>query len=266
VKELLDRFAEFAPPPQTRATTTRPVEPDEEKLTGFVFKIQANLDPAHRDRMAFLRITSGHYERGMKLRHVRSGRDMAINNATTFLARERAVTEEAWPGDIIGLHNHGAIRIGDTFSEGEALQFTGIPMFAPELFRRAYLLDPLKSKSLVKGLHELSEEGAAQLYRPLEGNDYILGALGSLQFDVIKSRLEDEYNVRARFEQVPLGAARWVTSDDPAALEKFIEQNKARLFRDIAGNLTFIVQSEWAVNYAAEQNPKLQFHKHMEIR
>jgi peptide chain release factor 3 len=265
VKELLDRFVELAPPPQPRPTTTRVVEPTEEKFTGFVFKIQANLDPAHRDRMAFVRITSGRYERGMKLRHVRTGRDVAVNNATTFLARERTVTEEAWPGDIIGLHNHGSIRIGDAFTEGEALQFTGIPSFAPELFRRAILLDPLKSKTLVKGLQELSEEGAAQLYRPLDGNDYVLGALGSLQFDVIRSRLENEYNVRAKFEGSSLGAARWITADDPAELERFVEQNRARCYRDITGKITFIVQSDWAVNYAAQQYPKIQFHKTMEL-
>ncbi|MEZ4472714.1 MAG: peptide chain release factor 3 [bacterium] len=264
VQELLDAFVEIAPPPQERATLQRTVQPDEEAFTGFVFKIQANLDKAHHDRMAFVRITSGRYERRMKLRHVRKGKDFAVNNATMFLARDRVIAEEAFPGDIIGLHNHGGLRVGDTLTEGEELKFSGIPAFAPELFRRARLLDPLKSKALLKGLEQLGEEGAAQFFRPLEGSDYILGALGSLQFDVIQSRLETEYGVRAAFEGVPLGAARWITG--PASeLNTFIEQNRRRIYHDIHGNPTFIAQSEWAVNYAADQNPKLGFHKTMEI-
>lgn len=265
VKELLDTFVEIAPCPQARATTSRVVHPGEEKLTGFVFKIQANLDRAHHDRMAFVRITSGRYERRMKVRHVRLNREMAINNATVFLAQDRVVTEEAWAGDIIGVHNHGGLKVGDTITEGEALKFTGIPSFAPELFRRARLLDPMKSKSLVKGLEQLSEEGAAQLYRPLEGSDYILGALGSLQFDVIASRLETEYNVRALFESVPLGAARWVISSDEEAFEKFKRENRHRLFTDIAGHLAYLAQSQWAIDYAQEQHPKLRFVSTMEI-
>jgi len=265
VKELLDQFVDHAPSPQPRATLQRTVEPDEAKFTGFCFKIQANLDRAHHDRMAFLRITSGEYNRGMKLKHVRTGKNIAVNNATTFLARDRVVTQKAYPGDIIGLHNHGGIRIGDTFTEGEELKFTGIPAFAPELFRRAQLLDPLKAKSLVKGLQELSEEGAAQFFRPLEGSDYIIGALGSLQFDVIASRLETEYRVRARFETVPLAGACWVMSDDDTELERFVSENRRRIYRDIAGNYTFIAQSAWAVGYAEEQYPKVQFLKTMEI-
>jgi peptide chain release factor 3 len=265
VKELLDCFARFAPPPQPRATTTRYIEPNETQFTGFVFKIQANLDPSHRDRMAFIRITSGRYERGMKMRHVRSGRDMAVNNATTFLARERTLAEEAWPGDIIGVHNHGAIRIGDTFTQGEVLKFTGIPSFAPELFRRARLLDPLKSKSLVKGLEQLAEEGAAQLYRPMDGQDYLIGALGALQFDVIQSRLETEYNVRARFEETSFQAARWLRCSDEEALKKFVQQNRDRIYRDLGDHLTFVANTEWAMNYAAQQNPKVEFLKTMEI-
>ncbi|MCB9521912.1 MAG: peptide chain release factor 3 [Myxococcales bacterium] len=264
VRELLDQFIDIAPPPQARATTTRTVQPDEEGFTGFVFKIQANLDPKHHDRMAFVRITSGKYERKMKMQHVRKGKEMAVNNATTFLARDRVVAEEAYPGDIIGLHNHGGLKIGDTLTTGEDLKFTGIPAFAPELFRRVRLLDPLKSKALVKGLEQLSEEGAAQFFRPLEGSDYILGALGVLQFDVIASRLENEYKVRAAFESVPLQAARWVTGPG-AELEKLKTEQKRRLYTDVADNLAYIAQSEWAVNYAAEQYPKLSFHKTMEI-
>lgn len=265
VRELLNAFVEIAPAPQPRATLTREVSPDEGKFTGFVFKIQANLDKAHHDRMAFVRITSGRYLRRMKLRHVRLGRDFAVNNATTFLARDRVVTEEAYAGDIIGLHTHSGLKVGDTLTEGEALKFTGIPAFAPELFRRARLLDPMKSKALVKGLEQLSEEGAAQFFRPLDGADYILGALGDLQFDVIQSRLEGEYKVRAVFEAVSLGAARWISSDDEAALDKFCQENRHRIYRDVAGNLTYLVQSQWALDYAAEQNPKIQFMSTMEI-
>ena len=264
VQELLDAFVEVAPAPRSRPTLTREVVPEEPKFTGFVFKIQANLDKAHHDRMAFVRITSGRYERRMKLLHVRKGKEIAINNATTFLARDRVIAEEAWPGDIIGVHNHGGLRVGDTLTEGEVLKFTGIPAFAPELFRRARLLDPLKSKALLKGLEQLGEEGAAQFFRPLEGSDLVLGALGSLQFDVIQSRLETEYGVRAAFEAVPLGAARWLSGPEEE-LEKFVDQNRRRVFKDIHGNLAFIAQSEWAVNYAADQNRKLTFHKTMEI-
>ena len=265
VQELLDCFVDAAPTPRARQTQTRVVQPSESKFTGFVFKIQANLDPSHRDRMAFVRITSGRYRRGMKLRHVRTGKDMAINNATTFLARTRTVTEEAFAGDIIGIHSHGTIRIGDTFTEGETLQFTGIPSFAPELFRRVQLRDPLKSKALVKGLTQLSEEGAAQFFRPLEGSDYIVGALGVLQFDVIRSRLESEYNVRAIFETVPLQGARWLTGSDDA-IDKFIAENKRRIYRDVAGNPIFIAQSRFAVGYAVEQYPDVTFRQTVEIQ
>lgn len=264
VKELLDHFVEFAPPPQGRGTTTRDVAPDEEAFTGFVFKIQANLDKRHHDRMAFVRVTSGKYHRGMKLEHVRLGKTKVVNNATTFLARDRVIADEAFPGDIIGLHNHGGIRVGDTFTEGEGLKFTGIPAFAPELFRRALLLDPLKAKALMKGLHELSEEGAAQLFRPLEGSDYVLGALGVLQFEVIASRLENEYGVRARFELLTLSAARWV--DGPAeVVGRFVRENKRRCYHDLAENLTFIAQSEFNVNYAAQQYPELTFSSTVEV-
>jgi peptide chain release factor 3 len=264
VQELLDAFVEVAPSPRARATLTREVVPQEPAFTGFVFKIQANLDKQHHDRMAFVRIVSGRYERRMKMLHIRKGKEIAVNNATTFLARDRVIAEEAFPGDIIGIHNHGGLKVGDTLSEGEVLKFTGIPAFAPELFRRARLLDPLKAKALLKGLEQLGEEGAAQFFRPVEGSDYILGALGSLQFDVIQSRLENEYGVRAMFEQVPLGAARWLTG--PAdVMDKFIEQNRRRVFHDIHGNPAFIADSEWQVNYAADKNPKLTFHKTMEI-
>ena len=208
VQELLDYFVEYAPSPIARETTSRRVEPVEEKLTGFVFKIQANMDPQHRDRIAFFRVCSGMYKRGMKMRHVRIGRDVQVANALTFLAADRGHVDEAYPGDIIGLHNHGTIRIGDTFTQGEELKYTGVPNFAPELFRRAVLKDPLRMKALQKGLDQLSEEGATQLFRPLKNNDLILGAVGPLQFDVVAHRLRDEYKVECQFETVNVATVR----------------------------------------------------------
>jgi acyl-CoA synthetase (AMP-forming)/AMP-acid ligase II/acyl carrier protein len=197
VEELLGSFVEHAPPPRARRATTRLVEPHESVLTGFVFKIQANMDPGHRDRIAFLRICSGSYRRGMRLHHVRLGKEVRIADALTFMAADRQQADAAWAGDIIGLHNHGTINIGDTFTEGERITFTGIPNFAPELFRRAVLKDPLRMKALQKGLDQLCEEGATQLFRPLRNNDVILGAVGPLQFDVVAFRLADEYDADA---------------------------------------------------------------------
>ena len=202
VEDLLDALVEYAPPPQPSATTGREVSVQEEKFTGFVFKIQANMDPAHHDRIAFLRVCSGRYTKGMKVRHVRIGRDITLNNAITFMAQARDQVEEAFPGDIIGIYNHGTITIGDTFTQGEDLKFTGIPHFAPELFRRARLRDPLRLKALQKGLQQLCEEGATQLFRPLSSNDLILGAVGPLQFDVVAHRLKHEYGVDCIFENV----------------------------------------------------------------
>ena len=195
------------------------VEPAEPKLSGFVFKIQANMDPMHRDRVAFMRVCSGRFEAGMKAFHVRSGKDMKLANALTFMASDREIAAEAYPGDVIGIHNHGTISIGDTFTEGEQLSFTGIPNFAPELFRRARLRDPLKLKQLQKGLEQLSEEGATQFFRPLMSNDLILGAVGVLQFDVAAYRLKDEYGVEAAFEQVQVTTARWIKCADAKKLE-----------------------------------------------
>ena len=195
VKELLDTFVEIAPSPLPRPALSRMVAPEEEAFSGFVFKIQANMDPSHRDRLAFMRVCSGKFERGMKMRHHRIGKDVTVANPVIFMAQERALAEEAWPGDIIGIHNHGTIKIGDTFTDKEPLKFTGIPSFAPEHFRRVRLQSPLKAKQLQKGLLQLSEEGAVQLFRPLGRNDYILGAVGVLQFDVTMARLKDEYGV-----------------------------------------------------------------------
>src|SRR5690554_2762317 len=221
VTELMDAYVKYAPAPQSRETKTREVKADEENFSGFVFKIQANMDPKHRDRIAFMRVCSGHYTKGMKLRQTRIGKDVTIANAVTFMAAEREQAEEAWPGDILGLHNHGTIQIGDTFTQGEDLQFTGIPYFAPELFRRVRLKDPLKNKALLKGLQQLSEEGATQLFRPLDNNDLILGAVGVLQFDVVVHRLKGEYGVECIYEPVQVNTARWVYCDDAKMLGEF---------------------------------------------
>ncbi len=223
--------------------TTREVEPTGAALTGFVFKIQANMDPGHRDRIAFLRICSGRYRRGMRLHHVRLGKEVRIADALTFMAADRQQADEAFAGDIIGLHNHGTINIGDTFTEGEALTFTGIPNFAPELFRRAVLKDPLRMKALQKGLDQLCEEGATQVFRPLRNNDLILGAVGPLQFDVVAFRLADEYGVTCAFEPVNVVTARWIDGGDGAKLEQFRERAHEHLALDHAGELVYLAPS-----------------------
>lgn len=260
VKELLDAFVEYAPAPLSRETTTRKVEPDEKKFSGFIFKIQANMDPQHRDRIAFLRICSGSFENGMKMRHVRIKKDIKIANAITFLASEREQVSEAYPGDIIGLHNHGTIQIGDTFTLGEELQFTGIPNFAPELFRRVVLRDPLRLKALQKGLVQLCEEGASQLFRPLRNNDLIVGAVGVLQFDVVAFRLKEEYGVECIFEPVNVKTARWVTCDDPKKLDEFQKKLSDNLALDSGGSLAYIATSQVNLDLAMERWPEVRFH------
>ncbi len=259
IKSLLDAFIQYAPQPQARPTLTRHVAPDEDKFSGFVFKIQANMDPAHRDRIAFLRICSGQYSKGMKMRHLRINREVQISNALTFMAGEREHTENAWPGDIIGLHNHGTIQIGDTFTQGEALKFTGIPYFAPEIFRRARLRDPLRMKALLKGLQELSEEGATQLFRPLSNNDLILGAVGILQFDVVSWRLKNEYGVECSFEAVQVATARWISCEDDKMREEFKRKAFNNLALDGADNLTYIAPTKVNLSLTEERWPDIQF-------
>ncbi|PPU09072.1 peptide chain release factor 3 [Xanthomonas arboricola] len=259
VQPLLDFFIEQAPPPQARDTTGRRVEATEAKLSGFVFKIQANMDPQHRDRVAFMRVCSGKFTAGMKALHVRSGKDVKLANALTFMASDREIAAEAWPGDVIGIHNHGTISIGDTFTEGESLSFTGIPNFAPELFRRARLRDPLKLKQLQKGLAQLSEEGATQFFRPLMSNDLILGAVGVLQFDVVAYRLKDEYGVDAIFEPVSVTTARWVHCDNAKKLEEFREKNAGNLGIDAAGQLVYLAPTRVNLQLAQERAPDVRF-------
>ena len=261
VRELLDAFVEMAPPPGPRMTTSRPVSPFEETFSGFVFKIQANMDLAHRDRIAFFRICSGKFTRGMRVMHHRIGREIILSNATIFMAQDRTNVEEAWPGDIIGIHNHGTIQIGDTFTEGEEVQFTGIPHFAPEHFRRVHVKNSLKIKQLQKGLAQLSEEGAVQVFRPVAGNDYILGAVGILQFDVTTARLKTEYGVEASYEPTDYTTARWISCDDRKMLAEFEKKNRSNLAYDADDHLTYLTTSEWRLGFIMEDWPGINFHK-----
>jgi peptide chain release factor 3 len=258
VEELLAAFTRNAPGPLPRETTERVVEPLEGKLSGFVFKIQANMDPGHRDRIAFMRLCSGKYTRGMRVYHVRQDKEVRIADALTFMAADRAQAEEAFAGDIIGLHNHGTINIGDTFSEGETLAFTGVPNFAPELFRRAVLKDPLRMKALSKGLAQLCEEGATQLFKPLRNNDLILGAIGQLQFEVVAFRLQDEYSVQCVFEGIGVHTARWVYGN-ARKLEEFRTKAYDHLAVDHSGALVYLAPSRVNLALTLERWPDLQF-------
>ncbi|MBV6418585.1 MAG: Peptide chain release factor 3 [Steroidobacteraceae bacterium] len=259
VEELLGAFVEHAPPPQPRPTRQREVEPGEPALTGFVFKIQANMDPLHRDRIAFMRLCSGRYTRGMKLHHVRLDKEMRVADALTFLAADRSQADEAFAGDILGLHNHGTINIGDSFTEGEHLVFTGIPNFAPEMFRRAVLKDPLRMKALARGLSQLCEEGATQLFKPVRNNDMVLGAVGQLQFEVVAFRLQDEYGVQCQFEPVNVYTARWVSADDERKLEEFRAKAHDHLSIDHAGALVYLAPTRVNLSLTEERWPGLRF-------
>jgi len=259
VRELLDEFVQHAPPPGPRESETRTVQPDEEDLTGFIFKIQANMDPGHRDRIAFMRICSGEYKKGIRLKHVRSGKEMKIADAITFMAADRQHAETAYAGDIIGLHNHGTINIGDSFTRGEELRFSGIPSFAPEIFQRAILKDPLKLKALKKGLAQLCEEGATQLFKPIRNNELILGAVGPLQFEVVAHRLKDEYKVECQFESINVATARWVEVDDDKMLQEFQRKAHDNLALDHSDSLVYIAPSKVNLNLTVERWPDIEF-------
>ena len=258
IENLLDGFIQYAPTPQGRESDVRNVMPNENKLTGFVFKIQANMDPKHHDRLAFMRIVSGEYQKGMKVLQVSTGKQIKIANAVTFMSRERSSTDIAHAGDVIGIHNHGGIGIGDTFTQGEKIKFQGIPNFAPELFRRAQLKDPLKAKALQKGLDQLSEEGATQVFRPVSNSSQILGAVGILQFDVVAHRLKYEYGVDCQFETIDVATARWVSGSD-----KDIEQLKIKAGNNVAidsaGMLTYLAPSMVNLQLTEERHPELIF-------
>jgi len=260
VQELLHGIAEFAPSPKPQTTEEREVKPNESKVTAFIFKIQANMDPKHRDRIAFTRICSGKFKKGMKLKHVRSGKVLTIHNPQMFFSQDRETAEEAWPGDILGLPNHGNLRIGDALVESnEDLHFTGIPNFAPELMQRVRSEDPMKAKHLRKALESLAEEGVTQLFKPAIGSDMIVGAVGQLQFEVMTERVAAEYNLEVVFEPAPYNVARWMSSDDDKKLEDFLDRNKSASGTDLDGAPVYLAKNAWDVGYAQEKNPDIRF-------
>jgi peptide chain release factor 3 len=261
VREILNALLDWAQPPRERDATARMVQPDEQSFSGFVFKIQANMDPAHRDRIAFLRVCSGRFERGMKIKHLRLNRDIKVSSVVTFMASSREQVEEAYAGDIIGLPNHGNMQIGDSFSEGEPLQFTGIPYFAPDFFRAVRIRNPLKIKQLHKGLQQLGEEGAVQVFKPVNGGDLVLGAVGVLQFEVVASRLMNEYGVDAVFEGTSISNARWISCEDKRMLADFEKSSAgASLAHDAAGNLAYLASSGVNLKLTQERWPGVTFH------
>ena len=261
VRELLDGLVEHAPPPRPQPAAERLVDPKEEAVSGFVFKIQANMDPRHRDRIAFVRLASGQFQRGMKMRHVRSGKTMAIHNPLLFLARDREVAEEAWAGDIIGIPNHGNLRIGDALTEGEEIRFTGIPSFAPELLKAVRPEDPLRAKHLGKALFQLAEEGAAQVFKARLGNRWIVGVAGPLQFDVLADRIRTEYDIPVTFDGVSLLTARWIEGDDHRQVKRFVDQYEPNMAEDHNGAPVFLPRNSWHLETAEKEWPDLVFLK-----
>lgn len=256
VKELMDGIGKYGPQPQPQPSAERVIDPSETKVTGFVFKVQANMDPKHRDRVAFVRLASGHFERGMKMLHVRSKKPMAISNPVLFLAADRELAEEAWAGDIIGIPNHGQLRIGDALTEGETLRFTGIPSFAPELLQTVRANDPMKAKHLEKALMQFAEEGAAKVFKPMIGSGYIVGVVGALQFEVLASRIEQEYGLPVRFESSQFSSARWVQGPK-AEMEKLIDINKQHIATDNDGDYVFLTRLQWDIDRVIRDYPAL---------
>jgi peptide chain release factor 3 len=260
VREVLDALVDLAPPPGAKGAIQRTVEPEETKFSGVVFKIQANMDPAHRDRIAFVRVASGHFERGMRLKVTRSGKELRPNTVVSFLSQKRELLDEAFAGDIIGIPNHGVLQLGDTLSEGEALQFTGLPFFAPEMFRSVEVADPLKTKQLRAGLTQLGEEGAIQVFRPVAGSVLLLGAVGQLQFEVVAHRLEHEYGVKARVTPARYNVARWVTCDDAKELQRYIDGNAHRVALDAVDAPCVLLEYAGELRAMQDNWPKIQFH------
>ncbi len=254
VKELMDGIAEYGPEPQVQNAEPREVAPEETKVAGFVFKVQANMDPKHRDRVAFVRLASGHFNRGMKLTHVRSKKPMAISNPVMFLASDRELAEEAWAGDIIGIPNHGQLRIGDALTEGEALRFTGIPSFAPELLQSVRAGDPMKAKHMEKALMQFAEEGAAKVFKPTFGSGFIVGVVGALQFEVLASRIELEYGLPVRFEASQFTSARWVHGPKEA-VETFAAANKQHIAEDNDGDPVYLTRLQWDIDRVERDYP-----------
>lgn len=263
VQELLDAFVDYAPTPLSRPAESRMVSPTEQKFTGLVFKIQANMDPKHRDRIAFIRICSGAFAQGMQCHHVRSGKPFRINNALMFMSRERTHVEEAFAGDIIGVHDRGNLMIGDTITEGEPLRFTGIPQFSPEIFCRVELKDPLKNKQMQKGLEQLSEEGASQVFRRKDTSEMILGLVGPLMLEVIQYRLEHEYGAKATFRPLKYQLSRWYHADDPKELKRFFDYYRDKIVFDVRDYPLLLIESDWEQNYIREKNPDIQFYSNL---
>ena len=261
VRELLKGLVDMAPSPRPQNAEERTVDPTEEKVSGFVFKIQANMDPKHRDRIGFFRLSSGHFQRGMKLTHVRSGKQINLHNPLIFLARDRTMAEDAFAGDIIGIPNHGNLRIGDALTEGESLHFTGIPSFAPEMLRSVHPTDPMRAKHLGRALRQLAEEGVARVFKPRIGTDWIVGVLGSLQFDVVAARIDTEYDVPVRFESTSLFTARWIEADDSVLLKKFMDTNRGAIADDHDDMPVFLARNAWHLNSTGEDWPDISFLK-----
>ena len=264
VREILDALVDIAPPPQPRQALQGNVDPHDPGFSAVVFKIQANMDPAHRDRVVFMRVCSGHFERGMRLKIQRTGKEFRPNNVVSFLSQRRELLDEAYAGDIIGIPTHGGIQLGDTLTDGPDLQFTGLPFFAPEIFHIVEVVNPLKTKQLRTGLMQLGEEGAIQVFRPLRNTMMLLGAVGSLQFDVAAHRLQHEYGVEARMSPAPYTCARWISSDDPVAFDKFVEANAGRLARDAADALAVLTNTTFEMKVVEDRFPNIRFHKQRE--
>jgi len=260
VPEMLVALGTWAPEPRPQPAEPKPIEPDDPKVSGFVFKVQANMDQNHRDRIAFVRLSSGTFKRGMRLKNVRTGKDMAISNPMFFFGHDRELAEEAVAGDIVGIPNHGALSVGDTLTEGANIKVTGIPNFAPEIIRRVRLADPMKTKQLAKALSDLAEEGVAQIFRRMVGADYIVGVVGQLQLEVLQSRINSEYNVPISFEAINFELARWITSDDKAELARFISTQKLEMAEDKYGDPVYLAQSQWWLGRAQRDYPKVVFH------
>lgn len=261
VRELLEGVGAFAPGPRPQGTASRTVSPDEDKVTGFVFKVQANMDPNHRDRVAFIRLCSGRFKRGMKLKQTATGKMIGVHNPILFFAQERETVDEAFPGDIIGVPNHGVLRVGDTLTEGEDLTFTGIPNFAPDILRRVRLADPLKAKHLQRALESLAEEGVTQVFKPVFGSNWIVGVVGQLQLDVLASRMALEYGLEVGFEAPAFETARWVMADDPAALKTFMAGHQGNMAEDRDGAPVFLAKNAWELRYTGEKHPAIRFLK-----
>jgi peptide chain release factor 3 len=259
VRELLRGVGDLAPPPRPQPAEPKPIDPTDTKVTGFVFKIQANMDPQHRDRIAFIRLCSGRFQRGMKLKHVRSNRMMAVAAPMFFMARDRNLAEEAWPGDILGIPNHGTLRIGDTLTEGADIKVTGIPNFAPEILRRVRLDDPMKSKHLKRALEQMAEEGVTRVFKPVIGSDWIVGVVGPLQLDVLAARIRSDYDLKMHFEAAPYETARWIDTTDKALLKRFLDGNRGNLAEDHDGAPVFLARNSWELNRTIQDWSDIRF-------